>query len=89
MIMARAPDVGMKDRRALRGPLQDARIEVVVEDRLHRAVGVSLDLERPQASGLDALASEGLGKPDDAKTGSKALLGMRPVLENEVAQGRG
>jgi hypothetical protein len=76
----------MKDRRALRGLLGGARVEIVVEDGLHRAVGAGLDLKRSQARGFDAFASEGLDQADDAEAGAKALLGMRPVLKDEIAK---
>src|SRR5271165_4986431 len=89
MVVARTPDVGVEDRRAVRGPLQDARVEIVVEDGLDRAIGAGFDLKRPEARRLYALAAEGLCKPDDAKARPEALLGMGPVLEDEVAKGRG
>ena len=68
MVVARSPDVGVEDRRAVRGPLQDARVEIVVEDGLDRAIGAGFDLKRPEARRLHALAAEGLCESPPCRT---------------------
>ena len=61
MVIARAADVGMEDRHAVRGALMGGlAIEIVVEDGFDRAVGPGADLERPRRGGLDPLAPKGL-----------------------------
>jgi hypothetical protein len=55
MLVARAADVGMGDRRAVRGTLCDVPIELVVEDGADRSVGKRADLDG--ARGLWPLSS--------------------------------
>ena len=77
----------MEDRHAVRGaPLRGVAIEIVVEDGFDRAVGPRADLEGARGGRLDALGAERLDQPDDAETGAEALLGMRPVLQDQLAQ---
>ena len=47
------------------------------------------DLDGPLGGGLDARRAKGTGKTDDAETGAVSLLGMRPGLENVLAERRG
>src|SRR3954453_11491333 len=90
MVVARAADVGVVDRRAVRGALGGGpTIETVVEDGPDRAVGAGADLEGTHAGGLDPLCAEGAGQPDDAETGAGALLGMGPFGQDHVAQLKG
>src|SRR5260370_32821977 len=88
MVIARAADVGMEDRHAVRGALfGGVAIEIVVEDRLERSVGPGADIEGPRRGRLDALGAEGFDQTDDAETRSEALFGVRALLEDQFAQG--
>ena len=46
------------------------------------------DLDGALRRGLDALGAIGPGEPDDAEAGAIALLGMRPRLQNLLAERR-
>ncbi len=61
---------------------------MIVEDGSHRAIGSCANLQRTAASGIDPVAAEALVEADDAEASSKALLGMRPVGKNALAQQR-
>ena len=61
----------------------------VVEDGFDGAVGPGADLDGPLGGGLDARRAKGTGKTDDAEAGAVALLGMRPGLEDVLAERRG
>ena len=77
----------MQDRRIVRGALVSGTpIEIVGEDRLDRAIGARADVDRPRSRSVEALAPVGGGKPENAETGAEALLGVRALVENEVAQ---
>ena len=80
----------MEDRGRVRGALwRGPLVELVVEDGFDGAIGPGADLDGPLGGGLDARRAKGTGKTDDAETGAVSLLGMRPGLENVLAQGRG
>ncbi len=61
-------------------------IEIVGEDRFDRAVGARADVDGPERRGFEPIAPIVPGEPDDAETGPKALLGVRPLIEDEIAQ---
>src|SRR5262245_1129955 len=63
-------------------------IEVVVEDGFDRSVGARADGDGAGGGGLEPLGAERLDQADDAETGAEALLGMRLVLEDQLAQRR-
>src|SRR5260370_10418422 len=87
VVIARAADVGMEDRHAVRGALLGGvAIEIVVEDRLDRSVGPGADIESPRRGGLDALHAERFDQSDDAETGAEALFGMGALVEDQLAQ---
>src|SRR6202140_1815862 len=76
MVVARAADVGMEDRRTVRGTLgRGVAIQVVVEDGLDRSVGSGADVERACGGSLDPLMAERLDQPYDAEASAEALLG--------------
>ena len=80
----------MEDRSRVRRALwRGSPIELVVEDGFDGAVGPGADLDGPFGGGLDARRAEGTGEPDDAETGAIALLGMRPGLQDVLAERRG
>ena len=65
-------------------------IELVVEDRAHRAIAQRADLDRPRGRGFEAVGAERAHQADDAETGAEALFGVRPALQDQLAQrGRG
>ena len=89
VVVARAADIGMQDRRAIRcASMCGLAIEIVVENGFDRAVGPGADLERPRGSGLNTIDAEGFGQSDDAETRSESLLGMRPMLQDQITQER-
>ena len=60
-------------------------IELVVEDRAHRAVGQRPDLDRSGGGGFEATGPEGPHQPHDAEAGAEALLGVGPALQDQLA----
>jgi hypothetical protein len=64
-------------------------IELVVEDRTHRAVGQRPDLDGPCRRGFEAMGAERALQADDAEAGAEALFGMRRALQDQLAQGCG
>src|SRR5438552_1152738 len=49
----------MEDRHTIGGwPLRSLAIELVVEDRAHRAVSQGADLDRPRGGGFEAIGAE-------------------------------
>src|SRR5271170_2862788 len=89
MVVAGTADIGVEDRDTAGGPpLRRVAIELVVEDRAHRAVGQRADLDGAGRCRFEAI---GAGRPHqahDAQAGAEALFGMRPALQNQLAQGR-
>ena len=77
----------MKDWHAIGGwPLRSLAIELVVEDRAHRAVGQRADFDRPRGGGFEAIGAERSHQAHDAEAGTEALFGMRPALQDQLAQ---
>jgi len=90
MVVARAADIGVKDRHAVGGRAERSlAVELVVEDRAHRTVGQGADLDCPSRRGLQSIGAERPRQADDAEAGAEALLGMRPALEDQLAQRSG
>src|SRR5919109_5258865 len=80
----------MDDRRAVRGMLTcGMSIELVVEDGADRSVGERADLDGACGGGLQACDAERSRQPQDAETGSEALLGMGTLLQDEIAERSG
>ena len=84
MEVVSATDVVVNDRRPVRGLVGLSAIEIVLQDRVDRTVGARPDLEGSCASRLQPVATLGLGEPEDADAGAKALLGMAAFAQNEV-----
>src|SRR5262245_11027320 len=77
-------------RRTVRGPLVcGVSIELVVEDGTDRAVGEGADLDGARGGGFQTRDAERARQPQDAEAGSKALLGVGPLLQDEIAEGGG
>src|SRR5205823_6973830 len=71
----------MEDRRAVRSTLvRGVSIEFVVEDGTDRSVGERTDLDGTRGG------TERPRQPQDAEAGSEALLGVRPVLQDKIAE---
>jgi hypothetical protein len=60
-------------------------IELVVEDRAHRAVGRRADLDRSSGRRFEAIGAKRPQQADDAEAGTEALFGMRPALQDQLA----
>jgi hypothetical protein len=76
-------------RRPVRGHGRPLAIEVVLQDRVDRAVGARTDLERPAAGSFEPLAAIDLGEPQDADAGAEALLGVGALSQDDLDQRRG
>src|SRR5262245_24437212 len=80
----------MQDRRVIRGaPGSRTPIEVVNEDRLERAIAARADIDGAGSGSLQPFAPVGRSEPQNAEAGTEALLGVRPLVEDEIAQGTG
>jgi len=86
MGVAGAADVGMGgEQLALPCWLGRPPIEPVLEDRLDRSIGTGADVETAIAGRFQPLGAVLPRQPQDAKTRTVALLGMRPALEEQIA----
>src|SRR5271163_2810973 len=84
IVVARPTDVGVQDRRSVRGALaRGTPVEAVVEDGFDRAVGPRADVDGAFGGGFQALGAMGTREPDDAQAGAKALLGMWARLKDQ------
>ncbi len=89
MVVAGTADIGVEDRDTAGGPpLRRVAIELVVEDRAHRAVGQRADLDGAGRCRFEAIGAERPHQAHDAQAGAEPLFGMRPALQNQLAQGR-
>ena len=89
IVVARPTDVGVQDRRSVRGALaRRTPVKVVVEAGFDRAVGPGADVDGAFGGGFQALGAPGTREPDDAKAGAKALFGDVGAPRNQFAQGR-
>src|ERR1700739_2116319 len=87
MVITGPADVGMADRSGVRGaPGRRPPIELGVEDGFDGAVGLGANLDRPLRGRLDARGAVRAGEPHDAEAGAIPLLGMRPGLEDLLAE---
>src|SRR5580704_700487 len=80
----------MEDRNAFCGARGcSMSIDLVVENGANRAVGERADLDGAGCGGFQPRDTEWPRQPQDAEAGSEALLGVRPLLQDELAQRRG
>src|SRR6185312_5112322 len=84
-----AADIVVRYRRPVRGRCRPLAIEVVLQDRVDRAIRAGTDLERTTASGFEPFAAIAFGEPQDADAGAEALLGMRAFLQDDLDERRG
>src|SRR2546423_12724892 len=90
VVVARSADIGVEDRPTIgRRPLRSLAIELVVEDGASRAVGQRADLDRPRGGSFEAIGAERPHQAHNAEAGTEALFGMRPALQDQLAQRRG
>lgn len=71
-----APDVGVKDRRALRGFAHGNLVKPRLEDRFDAGVIAGLDFQCAQCRCLQADSDKALGQADYSEAGPISLLGM-------------
>ena len=76
----------MEDRRAVRWLVRGVPIELVVEDGTDRSVGERADVDGARGGGFQTCDTERSRQAQDAKAGSEALFGVRPVLQDELAE---
>ena len=77
----------MEDRHAVRGALVlGVTIELVVEDGTDRSVGERADLDGACGGGFETIDAERFGEAQNAEAGSESLLGVRPPLQDAIAQ---
>src|ERR1700732_4852527 len=89
MVVAGAADVGGENRDGTGWrPVRGLAIELVVEDRAHRAVGQRADLDGARGRRFETLGAEWPEQPTDAEAGAEALLGVGPAFQDQLAQGR-
>src|SRR6516162_7960684 len=69
-----AADIVVTYRRPVRGGCRPLAIEVVLQNRVDRAIGACTDLERTTASGFEPFAAIALDKPQDADAGAEPCL---------------
>ena len=87
VVVARTTDVGMQDRRSVRGALvRGTPVEVVVEDGFDRTVCSRADVDGALRCSFEALSAIGASQPDDAETGAKALFRVRTSFEDQFAE---
>ena len=91
VVVARPADVGVKDRNCVgAGRISGLAVELVVEDRAHRAVGQGADLDGAHRCCFETFGAERPDQAHDAQAGAEALFRVRPALQDQLAQrGRG
>src|ERR1700749_1853292 len=87
VVVARSANVGVEDWHAIGGRLlRRVAIELVVEDRAHRAVGQRADLDRPRGGGFQAIGAEWAHQPGDDEARTEPLLRVGPALQDQPAE---
>ena len=89
MEIMRATDIGVIDRRSVRGLSGCAAIEVVLEDGANRGVRPCPDLQGPFTGGLQPFASMGPSQAKDADARAEPLFGMGFATQDDVDQDLG
>src|SRR5260370_865618 len=84
-----ATDVGVCNRRPVRGRCGPFGFEVVLQDRIDGSEGARADLQRPAAGCLQPVAAIALDQPDDADRGPESLLRVRALAHDDLDQRRG
>ena len=85
MVVAGAADIGMEDRNGVGGlATVGLPVELVVEDRAHRAVGQRADLDGTHRRRFDPIGTERPHQAHDAQAGAEALFRVRPALQDQL-----
>src|ERR1700687_2444959 len=69
--------------------VEESAIEAALEDRTDRGDGASLDQDAASAGRIDARIVVAPGQRQDTEAGAKALLGVRPGLDDDLEERRG
>src|SRR6202051_1273525 len=69
--------------------VEESAIEAALEEPTERGDGESLDQDGASAGGIDARIVVAPGQRQDTEAGAKALLGMRPGLDDGLEKRRG
>jgi hypothetical protein len=87
MVVAGSADVGVEDRDGIGWrPVRGLAIELVVEDRAHRAVSERADLDGARRRCFETIGAEWPEQTNDTQAGSEALFRVRPALQDQLAQ---
>src|ERR1700730_6170957 len=87
VVVAAATDVAVLDGIGVGGGVgKEGLVEAGLEDRGDRPIARCPNADATAACGFEALRPIGLLHPQDAETGSKALLGMRRCPHDCLAQ---
>src|SRR4029077_6244454 len=84
-----ATDVGVRNRRPVRGRCRPFGFEIVLQDRVYGGEGARADPQRPGARRLQPVAAIALDQPDDADRGPESLLRVRALAHDGFDQRRG
>src|ERR1700676_2922603 len=84
-----ATDVGVRNRRPVRGRGGPFGFEIVLQNRIDGGEGARADLQRPAAGCLQPVAAIALDQPDNAEPGPESLLRVRALAHDGLDQRRG
>ena len=84
-----ATDVGMGDRRLVRGAGSRLAIQTIPENGMQRWAGTGVDLDCPCTSGLQAIPAKGLGQPQNTHAGPVARFRMTALAHDNLDKGFG
>src|ERR1700690_1215857 len=84
-----ATDVGVRNRRPVRGRGGAVGFGVFLQDRIDGSEGARADLQRPAAGRLQPVTAIALDQPDDADRGPESLLWVRALAHDGLDQRRG
>ena len=86
MVVAGAADIRVEHRGGIGWQrVRGLTIELVVEDRAHRAVGQGADLKGARCCRFEAIGAKRAHQAHNAEAGAEALFGVRAALQNQLA----
>lgn len=86
VVVTGSADIGVEDRDGIGRPrLGGLAIELVVEDRAHRAIVEGADLDGAHGSGFEAVCAKRPDQSHDSESGAETLFGVGPVLQDQLA----
>ena len=74
----------MCDRRLVRGAGARFAIQTILENGMQRCVGMCVDLQGPQTSGIKAIPPEGFGQSQHTKACAVSLFRMAAVTHDHL-----